>query len=1136
MNQKPREPEEAEPGDFLSGGGEMGALMRALDWSKTPVGPPSDWPQSLRTAVGILLSSRHPMFLWWGPELVQFYNDGYRPILGTTKHPAAMGQRGRECWKEIWEIIGPMLETVFAGGSTYVQDGLLCLYRHGFLEESYFNYAYSPIRDEVGNVAGVFVACSESTRQVIGERRLKLLSDLRGKASEATDPAEACETAARILSAAGPDLPFALIYLLDPTGRAELAGSAGMSAADDGADPSGWPIEEAITTGRPVLVEALASRFGKLPGGPWPESPRRALVLPLVRQGSGRASGAVVVGLSPRLALDDQYRNFLELVVGHITTAINNARARREERRRAEALAELDRAKTAFFSNVSHEFRTPLTLMLGPIEEALADTDDPLPPAQRERIAPLRRNSLRLLKLVNTLLDFSRIEAGRAEASYEPTDLARLTADLASVFRSAIEKAGIRFVIDCPPLPQPVYVDREMWEKIVFNLLSNAFKFTFKGEIAVALHWKEDHVELQLRDTGTGISEEDLPHLFKRFHRIKGARARTHEGSGIGLALVQELVRLHGGRIEAESRVDHGTTFTLSIPAGSSHLPPDRVGAARSGASAPLGAAPYLDEMIRWLPVEFPDPGPALLPAPSPVPALANNRSAAPPQTQGARLLLADDNADMRDYVGRLLSPRWKVEAVSDGTAALAAARERPPDLILSDVMMPGLDGFQLLRSLRADPKTREIPVILLSARIGGESRVEGLEAGADDYLVKPFFARELIARVAAHLELARVRRERDQALRESEWRFRTMADTLPALIWMSGTDKLFTYFNKGWLAFTGRTMAQELGNGWAAGVHPDDLARCLDTYVTAFDARRPFEMEYRLRRADGEDRWLLDLGTPWFHPDGGFAGYIGSCIDISDRREIEEVLRRKTEEAEEASRLKSQFVSNVSHDLRTPLSAILGYTHLLLAEMYGPVGDEQKSPLSGVQRNAENLLKMINDVLDLAKIESGKTFLEIAPVDLSSLIREIVAEIRPLSEKRSLFIRCEIDEGLPVIESDARKIQQILMNLLSNAIKFTEAGGVTIRLKDRPEAGGIEAAVQDTGIGIPLEDLPRIFEAFYQGEGKSKSAGTGLGLAIVRDLAGLLEGTIDVESELGKGTTFTFFLPCRLDQKRDRK
>ncbi len=246
-----------------------------------------------------------------------------------------------------------------------------------------------------------------------------------------------------------------------------------------------------------------------------------------------------------------------------------------EERRRSEALAELDRAKTTFFSNVSHEFRTPLTLMLGPIEDALAE---PLEPLQRQRLEVLQRNALRLQKLVNSLLDFSRIEAGRIQARYEATDLARLTAELASVFRSAVEKAGLRLIVDCQPLGEPVYVDRDMWEKIVLNLISNAFKFTLEGEIAIELRRNGDAARLMVRDTGTGISAEQLPHIFERFHRVEGARARTHEGTGIGLALVQELVRLHGGSIDVTSVYDVGTTFTIDVPLGSGHLPADRIG------------------------------------------------------------------------------------------------------------------------------------------------------------------------------------------------------------------------------------------------------------------------------------------------------------------------------------------------------------------------------------------------------------------------------------------------------------------------------------------------------------------------------------------------------------------------------
>lgn len=432
--------------------------------------------------------------------------------------------------------------------------------------------------------------------------------------------------------------------------------------------------------------------------------------------------------------------------------AANEELERKEKtlREMNERLQELDRLKSQFFANVSHEFRTPLTLILGPVEDALARSKETLSGAALESV---HRNALRLLRLVNTLLDFARIESGRLELRFEPVDLAVLTADLASSFRSLVERAGLKYIVRCTPLPEPVYVDPAQWEKIVLNLVSNAFKFTFEGEIEVALDRRGDRVELSVRDTGTGIPPAEQARVFDRFHRVEGALGRSHEGSGIGLALVQELVRMHGGSIRLSSAEGQGSTFVVSLPAGTAHLPKDLIVARRETARGGPGVAPYVLEAAQWLPGGEPA---ARMDLEAPYPALPAGREGQP----RARLLVADDNADMRDYLGRLLSPTWEVEAVADGAAALEAARARPPDLVLSDIMMPGLDGVALLRELRADPRTKTVPVLLLSARVGEEAILQGLATGADDYLTKPFSARELLARVRTHLELSALRRE----------------------------------------------------------------------------------------------------------------------------------------------------------------------------------------------------------------------------------------------------------------------------------------------------------------------------------------------------------------------------------------
>lgn len=417
-------------------------------------------------------------------------------------------------------------------------------------------------------------------------------------------------------------------------------------------------------------------------------------------------------------------------------------RANEELRLANEKLGRLDQMKTAFFSNVSHEFRTPLTLLLGPLEVLLADSS--LGVEVRERLAQMQRNALRLLRLVNALLDFSRMEAGRHSARFQPTDLARYTADLASVFHSAFEKAGLSFAVECQPGLAPIYVDRDMWERIVMNLLSNALKFTFEGGVSLRLMPVEGGACLSVSDTGIGVPAAELPRLFERFHRVEGARGRSYEGTGIGLALVHELVALHGGEIEVASEEGKGTTFKIVLRAGRAHLPASHVVESTDnadGAVAPRSAASYLDDALQWLPYETP-----VIPA---------------ERTQsGARVLIVDDNADLRRFLLDLLTPHYAVQAVADGREALAAIEANRPDLVLSDVMMPRLDGLCLVQAIRDKPETRTLPIILLSARAGQEASLEGLSVGADDYLAKPFTAQELLARVRTHLNMARVRED----------------------------------------------------------------------------------------------------------------------------------------------------------------------------------------------------------------------------------------------------------------------------------------------------------------------------------------------------------------------------------------
>ena len=696
--------------------------------------------------MSICLNSRFPIAVYWGPDYLMLYNQSLVPMVGPKKHPGALGQPAHIVLAEIWGIIEPLLRQVrMTGEATWSEDLMLPLARTGLPEESYFTFTYSPIRDETGGVGGVFCAVVETTDKVIEERRLRLLNAL-AEAARAPTPADACAHAAAEIARAPIDVPFALLYLTGDAGVSRLVGAANIATGTSSAPLTILPGAVAPWPFAKVKAEPCFVPLTDGPGGA-----RGAVILPIEQSGGGRRYGFVVAGLSPLLAQSASYTRFQTLLAASVSQAVGSAAAFEEERKRAEALAELDRAKTAFFSNVSHEFRTPLTLMLGPAEDALAGAEL-LPPEERKRWELVHRSALRLSKLVNALLDFSRIEAGRIEASYEPTDLVALTGELVSMFRSAIDRGGLTLRLDLAPLDERAFVDRDMWEKIVLNLLSNALKFTFDGEIAVSLRLRGPDFELVVRDTGIGIAPAELPHVFDRFHRIKGARARTQEGTGIGLALVAELVKLHGGNVGVESAEGQGTTFSIRLPRGERHLASDRITAPRTLPSTSVGVAPYLAEALRWTSPSDPTMAPALAREPAAV--------RAPETGRRPKILLADDNADMRDYLARLLGERWDVEAASDGEAALAAVRREPPALVLADVMMPGLDGFGLLRAIRSDPELRLLPVILLSARAGEEATAEGLGAGANDYIVKPFSARDLLVRIGSKLAVAEVARE----------------------------------------------------------------------------------------------------------------------------------------------------------------------------------------------------------------------------------------------------------------------------------------------------------------------------------------------------------------------------------------
>ncbi len=1102
----------------------MGAAIRAYPWNESALGEPAGWPESLKTAIRIMLTSRQPIWIGWGSALIFFYNDAYRSIAGG-KHPEALGQPTATVWREIWDDIAPLLATAMSGEEgTYVEEQLLIMERSGYPEETYYTFSYSPIPDAHGGAGGIICANSEDTRRVIGERQLTLLRDLSARMVKPQSWQDVAARAMEVIGGNPQDLPFALLFAVPPAPAAiELLGTCGMAAAHGAAQPASWPLREVLTGLELTLINLPPE--SALPSGAWPRAPGRAVLARLTLPGAEGIQLVLAAGLNPFRQFDDSYRNFIESLVQQIEIAIASVRALEEERRRAEALTELDRAKSTFFANISHEFRTPLTLMLGPIEDALSEARDVVM-INRGTAELIHRNGLRLQKLVNNLLDFSRIEAGRVQTQRVPVDLAALTADIASGFRSLVERAGLSFRVDCAALPRIIAVDTEMWEKIVLNLLSNAYKFTHSGQIELRLEAVPEGARLTVSDTGIGVPDEEIPHLFTRFHRVAGAKGRSIEGSGIGLALVQELVRLHGGHIAVSSRLGAGTRFTVTIPAG-----PEADDTTPGALPVPRSQyGNYVEEAARWQALEPPAPGPAA------------------PKTGGGRILIADDNADLRLYMQRMLSAQgYAVELAVDGAAALAATRRESFDLVISDVMMPVMDGIDLLRALRADTGLCELPVILLSAQAGEEARVSGFQAGADDYLTKPFSARDLLARVSSTLQLAALRRETAERLRAlNETLENRMAEAAADLdrLWELSEDLLAVTDAAGKLLRVSPSWERQLGHPrqgllarrMTALFHPDDAEALQPRLTAALQNRAPAHFESRMGTSAG--CWRLIDWT--FSPDPVHARLHGVGRDITEDRARATALTQAEAALHAAQKMEAigKLTGGVAHDFNNLLQVIGGNLQLLAKDVAGSERAETRlrNALGGVSRGA----KLASQLLSFGRRQP------LAPkiVNLGRFVRGLDDMLR-----RALGDGIEIETivsgGLWNSFVDPFQVENALLNLAINARDAMEGHGkltieagnalldeeYSLRHSDVTPGQYVVVAVTDTGCGMTPEVIEQVFEPFFST--KPEGQGTGLGLSMVYGFVKQSEGHIKIYSEPGHGTTVRIYLP-RVRQDED--
>jgi PAS domain S-box-containing protein len=1151
--------------DWLTSGGEMGKLIRVLDWSRTPVGPLELWPQSLKTAVNILLNSRHPMFIWWGRELTNIYNDAYMPMLGA-RHPQALGRSAPNVWADVWPMVGPQAEVVMREcRATCNEPILLVMERHGYTEEAYFTFSFSPAPDDSGGVGGVFCAVTENTARVLDERRLKMLRDLGERSlAEAKTVEQACRAAAVTLADNLHDFPFALIYLLDEDGkRARLCESVNLPAGTKaspatvtvGSGDDGWNFSRVIETSRSQTVEDLEKRFGRLPAGPWADDwAKRALALPLAKTGAQELpAGFLVVGTSPRLSFNDDYRGFLDLAAGQIAKAISNARAYEEERKRAEALAEIDRGRTVFISNASHEFRTPLTMQaeeaIGQLASIVESSDDAIvskdlngvimswnkgaeklfgyaaeevigksimiliPPdcadeetrilesirrgekvdhyetVRRRKdgalvkisltVSPIRNKEgvvIGASKIARDITERKNVEQALAESArqqralYLLADHLHRAQSLDDIYNAALD--AILDALQCDRVSILLRNEAGVMRFAVWRGLSEGYRKAVEGHSP----WKPDEKYPQPVCVND-IDVAEIDDSLKAVVRDEGIGALAFiplvsRGKLIG----KFMTYFNAPHIISDDEIALSLTIARQLAFGIERKRGEELLRQKAAQltlitnTAPVFIA-HCDAQSRFKFVNEP---------------YAGRFGLTPEDCIGKRfseVVGAEAYRSLRQYIEVALSGEpvdFEIEVPYAAIGRRFMHSSYAPEFDANGKVV----GFVAAITDVSERKKAEQKLIATTAKFESVFNQSGIYAGMMDL--------QGYLREVNDIALDRCGYTREQVLDRLFWE----------TPWWRGSEEVKARIRAATeQAAAGMVFREELPYWWADG-----------TERVAEFAMHP------IRDQDG--------GVMLLYPTG---------IDITERKRAEEeIARLLTEEqaarevAEQATRAKDEFLAIVSHELRSPLNAILGWNRLLRSQR----GDDPEiaKVTKTVERSGKAQLQLIEDLLDTARIISGKMKLEFQPVEPVAIISAALDTIRPAAESKGILITTNLDPKAGQITGDPDRLQQVVWNLVSNAIKFTPRGG-RVRVELRRGGVGVQIVVNDTGQGINPNLLPFIFDRFKQGdtEASRRFGGLGLGLALVKHLVELHGGSVAVQSPgANHGATFIVNLPVR--------